>query len=96
MVDDMRRAFRMRRHGRAGMLGLQLQQFRLAERLMHDADARPEQHVAAELALQIAAQMLVGAEDDLLLPWDLRQIFSAEEEVTMMSESAFTSAEQLM
>ena len=97
MVEDVRRAFGMRGDRRAGMLRLELQQLGLAERLVDDADARPEQHVAAGLAREIAAEMPVGAEDDLLLRRDLRRGSSrADELVTMMSLSAFTSVEQLM
>ena len=71
MVDDVRRAFGMRRDRRAGMLGLELQQLGLAERLVDDADARPQQHVAPGLAGEIAAEVPVGAEDDLLVLGDL-------------------------
>ncbi len=67
MVDDVRRAFGMRRHRRIGMLGLELQELGLAERLVDDADARPQQHVAPGLAREIAAEVPVGAEDDLLV-----------------------------
>ena len=67
MIDDVRRAFGMRRDRRAGMLGLELQKLGLAERLVDDADARPQQHVAAGLAREIAAEVAVGAEDDLLV-----------------------------
>ncbi len=41
VLDDMRRAFGMRGDGGTGMLLLQLEQFLLAERLVHDAHARP-------------------------------------------------------
>ena len=71
MVDDVRRAFRVRRHRRSGVLRLQLEQLGFAERLVDDADARPEQHVAPELAVEIAAEVAVGAEDDLLVRRDL-------------------------
>ena len=71
MVDDVRRAFGMRGDRRVGMLGLELQQLGLAERLVDDADAGPQQHVAAGLAREIAAEMPVGAEDDLLVLRDL-------------------------
>jgi hypothetical protein len=40
--------------------------------------------------------MLVRAEDDLLLPGIWSRMISADELVTMMSLSAFTSAEQFM
>ncbi len=73
MVDDIGRAFGMRGDGRVGVLRLELEQFGFAERLMHDAHARPQQHVAAQLTLQISAQMLVRAKDDLLIGRDLRQ-----------------------
>src|SRR3546814_1671229 len=53
------------------MLRYQLQKLGLAERLMHDAHARPQQHLAPELAVEIAAQMAVRAEDDLLAFRDL-------------------------
>ncbi len=97
MVDDVRRAFGVRRDRRVGMLGLELQQLGLAERLVDDADARPQQHVAAGLARQIAAEVAVGPEDDLLVLGDLvEDDLRADELVTMMSQSAFTAAEQLM
>ena len=73
VIDDVRRAFGMRRDRRAGMLGLQLQQLGFAERLVDDADAGPQQHVAPGLAGQIAAQMPVRPEDDLLLLRNLLQ-----------------------
>ena len=53
--------------GASGMLGLELQQLGLAERLVDDADAGPQQHLAPGLAREIAAQMPVGPEDDLLV-----------------------------
>jgi hypothetical protein len=40
--------------------------------------------------------MAVGAEDDLLVLGICWRIVSALDEVTMMSDSAFTSVEQLM
>ena len=58
---------------RAGVQRLELEQLGLAERLVHDAHARPQQHVAAHLAVDIAAEMLVGTEDDLLVLRDLAQ-----------------------
>ena len=67
MVEDVRRAFGMGEHRRPGMLRLELEQLGLREGLVDDAHARPEQHVAAGLAGEPAAEMLVGAEDDLLL-----------------------------
>jgi hypothetical protein len=66
-------------------LRLELQQLGFAERLVHDAHARPEQHFAPELAAEIAAQMPVGAEDDFLVLGDLARIVSALLLVTMMS-----------
>ena len=71
MIDDVRRAFGMRRDRRVGVLGLELQQLGLAERLVDDADARPQQHLAPHLAREIAAEVAVGAEDDLLVLRDL-------------------------
>ena len=83
--------------GASGMLRLELQQLGLAERLVDDAHARPQQHVAAGLAREIAAEVPVGAEDDLLVLRDLvEDDRRADELVTMMSLSAFTAAEQLM
>src|SRR3546814_10860865 len=67
MIDDIGRTFGMRRDRRVGVLRLQLQQLGFAERLVDDAHARPPQHVAPELAVHIAAEMPVGAEDDLLV-----------------------------
>ncbi len=49
MIEDEGRAFGMGGHGRAGVQRLQLQELRLGEGLVHDARARPEQHVAAHL-----------------------------------------------
>ena len=96
VIDDVRRAFGVRRDRRAGMLGLELQQLGFAERLVDDADAGPQQHLAPGLAREIAAEMAVGAEDDLLVGRDLVEDNLGEELVTMMSLSAFTAAEQLM
>ncbi len=56
---------------RAGVLGLELEQLGLRKRLVHDADAGPEQHLPVELARQIAAEMAVRPEDDLLVLGDL-------------------------
>ena len=78
MIDDMRRAFGMRRHWNAGMLRLQFQQLGFRKRLMHNAHARPQQHVTVELTAQIAAQMPVRSKDDFLLGGNLAQdCFSA-------------------
>jgi hypothetical protein len=60
MVEDVGRAFGVRGDRGIGMLRLELQQFGLAEGLMHDAHARPQQHVAPGRAVEIAAQILVG------------------------------------
>ena len=62
MVEDRRRAFGMGEDRRAGMLRLELEEFGLRKRLMDDADAGPEQHVAPRLARHIGAEMLVGRE----------------------------------
>jgi hypothetical protein len=74
------------------MLRLQLEQLGFAERLVDDAHARPEQHLASELAVEIAAEVAVGPK---MIFWILGiwlMIFSALDElVTMMSLSAFTS-----
>src|SRR3546814_4936024 len=67
MLDDIAGAFRMRGNRGVGMLRLQLQQFGFRKRLVHDARARPQQHVAAGDAVQIGAQMPVRPEDDLLV-----------------------------
>ena len=48
-------------------LGLELEQLGLAKRLVDDAHARPQQHVAAGPPGEIAAKVPVRAEDDLLL-----------------------------
>ena len=58
---------------RIGMLCLQLQKLRFREGFVNDANARPQQHIAAEFAVQIAAKMPVRAENDLLLRRNLRQ-----------------------
>ena len=63
----MRGAFGVRRDGGARILGFQLDQFCFRKRLMNDAYARPEQHVPPCLARKIAAKMLVGAKNDLLV-----------------------------
>ena len=59
--------------GCAAVFCLQLEQFGLAERLVDDADAGPQQHVTVELAIEIAAEMPIGAEDYLLRRVDLRE-----------------------
>ena len=71
MVDDVRRAFGVRGDRSAGVLELELQELGLAKRLVDDAHARPQQHVAPGLAREIAAEVPVGAEDDLLVLGDL-------------------------
>src|SRR6185503_1355588 len=71
MIDDVRRAFGVRRDRRVRVLGLELQQLGLAEGLVDDADARPQQHLTPELPRQIAAEVPIGAEDDLLVLRDL-------------------------
>ena len=97
VVDDVRRALGVRGDRRAGVLRLELEQLALGERLVDDAHARPQQHVAPELAVEIAAEVPVGAEDDLLLRRDLADDrLGADELVTITSLSAFTSVEQLM
>ena len=73
MVDDVRRAFGMRGHWNAGMLRFQFQQFSFRKRLMHNAHARPQQHVTVELTAQIATQMPVGSKNDFLFGRDLAQ-----------------------
>src|SRR3546814_2017940 len=75
MIYNMRRAFGMRRHRSAGILRLQLQQLGFAKRLMHDANARPEQHVAPHLPGKITAQMLIRTENDFLVLRNLRENF---------------------
>ncbi len=68
-----------------------------AESLMDDADAWPQQHVAARLAGEVAAKVPVGPKDDLLVcGYFVKGRLSADELVTMMSLSALTAAEQLM
>ena len=71
MLDDVRRAFGVRGDRRVRMLGLELEQLGLGKRLVDDADAGPQQHLAPGLAREIAAQVAVGAEDDLLVLGDL-------------------------
>ena len=57
----------------------------------HSSMSRPD------LAREIAAEVPVGPEDDLLVFRDLvEDDLRADELVTMMSLSAFTAAEQLM
>ena len=83
--------------GASGCSALSFKQLGLAERLVDDADAGPQQHLAPGLAREIAAEMAVGAEDDLLVLRDLvEDDLRAARLVTMMSLSAFTAAEQLM
>src|SRR3546814_2155845 len=60
MVDDMRRAFGVRGDRGAGMLGFELQQLGFAECFVHDAHAGPQQHLAPELAVEIAAEVTIG------------------------------------
>ena len=57
--------------GASGIFGLELQKLGLAESLVDDADARPQQHLAAELAREIAAEVAIRTEDDLLVLRDL-------------------------
>src|SRR3546814_3049006 len=71
MVDDMGRGFGVRGDRGAGMLGFELQQLGFAECFVHDAHAGPQQHLAPELAVEIAAEVTIGAEDDLLALGDL-------------------------
>ena len=71
MVDDVWLAFGVRSNGCARIFRLELQQPGLAERLVDDADARPQQHVAARFAREITAEMPVRPEDDLLILRDL-------------------------
>ena len=76
MIEDRGRAFGVRSDRRVGMLRLELQEFSLAERLVDDADTRPEQHFAAELARKIAAQMPVRSEDNLLVLRNLLESYN--------------------
>ena len=71
MVDDVRRAFGMRRNRRVRVLGLELQQLGLAEGLVDDADARPQQHLTPHLPCEVAAEVPVRAKNDLLVLRDL-------------------------
>ena len=96
MVDDVRRAFGVRRDRRAGMLRLQLEQLGFRKGLVDDAHARPQQHVAPGAPREIAAEVPVGPEDDLLVLGDLLQDDVGRRDVTIMSLNAFTAAEQLM
>ena len=59
-------------HGGVGVLPLQLQDPRGRELLVHVAGAVPQHHLAARDAVDVMAQVTVGAEDDLLL---FRQAF---------------------
>ncbi len=72
MVDDMRRAFGVRGDGGAGVLRLEFYEFGFAKCLMNDAHAGPEQHIAPGFAGDISAEMLVRAENDFLIHWQLR------------------------
>src|SRR4051794_25707515 len=67
VLDDVRRTFGVRRYWSARMLRLELQQLGLAEGLVDDADSGPQQHLAPGLAGEIAAEVPIRAEDDLLL-----------------------------
>ena len=73
MVDDVRRAFRVSGDRRAGMLRLELDQFGLGKGLVDDADSGPQQHVAAGASGEVAPEVAVGAEDDLLVLRDLAE-----------------------
>ena len=73
MIENIGGAFGVGGDRRIGMLRLELEQLGLAERFVDDADTRPEHHVAPGLLGEIGAEMLVRAEDDLLVERDLRQ-----------------------
>ena len=72
-IEDVGGAFGVRGNRCLGMFGLELQKLGLAECLMDDAHARPQEHVAPGLAREIAAEMLIGAEDDLLIGGQLAE-----------------------
>ena len=71
MFHNMRRAFGVRSDWSIGMFGLELQQLGLAERLVDDADAGPQQHLTARLSRKIPAEVTIRPEDDLLVLGDL-------------------------
>ena len=53
-------------------------------------------HVAAGLLGDVAPEVAVGGEEDLLVRRQLAHDVLGVADVTMMSETAFTPAEQLM
>ncbi len=53
------------------MLGLELQELGLAESLVNNADAGPQQHFAPGFPCEIAAKVPVRTEDYLLVLRDL-------------------------
>ena len=71
VVDDGRRAFGVGGDGRLRVLLFQLEQFGFRKSLVDDAHTGPQQHLAVELARQVAAEVPVGPEDDLLFGRDL-------------------------
>ena len=97
MIDNRGRAFGVRGDRCAGILLFQLEQLCLAKRLVHNANAWPQQHFAIKLAAEIAAQVAVRPEDDLLVARDLLQDrFRAGTGGRITSDNAFTSVLQLM
>ena len=87
----------MRDHLGVGVLRHQLEQPALGERLVDDARALPQHEVrAVGLLHHERAEMAVGGEHDLLSLPSACTIFTAFDDVQITSDSAFTSAEQLM
>src|SRR5258708_35702545 len=77
-VQDGIFAFRMGNELGLGMVLEKPDQFSLAERLVNDAAALPQGHLAADLLLEVAAEILVGRKKDFLVvrngPHDLFRV----------------------
>ena len=66
-LQQRRIALGMCYNGRVGMFGFQLQDALGLHRIVHCAHAVPQHHIAAGHAIDVATQVAVGGEDDLLI-----------------------------
>jgi len=62
--EDRVGTFRMGRHLGLGVAHLQLDDFAFGKLFVDDAGARPQRHLASALAHEVAAEMVVGREQD--------------------------------